>query len=83
MATADTHPGSLATADAVHLQALFTFSILAAYVTMGRSRIYGLIDEGKFPPPIKIGRSSRWLKSEVDYWIHSQVLARQSNLTAG
>lgn len=60
------------------LQVLFTFAILATYVAMGRSRIYGLIVEGKFPPPIKIGRSSRWLKSEIDSWIAAQAAARQT-----
>jgi predicted DNA-binding transcriptional regulator AlpA len=34
----------------------------------GRSRasIYRDISEGRLPPPIKLGASSRWLKSEVD-----------------
>ncbi len=34
----------------------------------GRSRasIYRDISEGRLPPPIHIGSSSRWLKSEVD-----------------
>lgn len=26
---------------------------------------YKLIQDGEFPKPIKLGRSSRWLKSEV------------------
>jgi prophage regulatory protein len=60
------------------IQALFTFVILSSYVSMGRSRIYALIDEGIFPPPLKIGRSSRWVKSEIDSWIAAQVSARQS-----
>jgi len=66
------------TSESSALQVLFTFAILAAYVAMGRSRIYALIDEDKFPRPIKIGRSSRWLKSEIDSWIAEQVAARQS-----
>jgi predicted DNA-binding transcriptional regulator AlpA len=60
------------------LQVLFTFSVLANYVAMGRSRIYALIVDDKFPSPIKIGRSSRWLKSEIDSWITEQATARQS-----
>lgn len=59
--------------------ALFTFDVLALYVSMGRSRIYGLIAEGEFPPPIKNGRSSRWIKSEIDSWISEQAAARQSS----
>lgn len=58
--------------------ALLAFNPLSTYVSMGRSRIYALIDEGDFPPPIKIGRSSRWLKSEIDSWITEQAVARQS-----
>ncbi|EGG0975354.1 helix-turn-helix transcriptional regulator, partial [Escherichia coli] len=26
------------------------------------------ISEGHFPKPIKLGRSSRWYKSEVEQW---------------
>lgn len=74
-----TKPTSVSSSpEASALHVLFTFAILAAYVAMGRSRIYALIDEGKFPRPIKIGRSSRWLKSEIDTWIDEQVAARQS-----
>ena len=58
--------------------ALLAFNPLSGYVSMGRSRVYALIDEGRFPPPIKIGRSSRWIKSEIDSWITEQASARQS-----
>ncbi|HCT1400454.1 AlpA family transcriptional regulator [Morganella morganii subsp. morganii] len=30
---------------------------------------YKLIQDGQFPKPIKLGRSSRWLKSEVETWL--------------
>lgn len=59
--------------------ALLSFNPLANYVSMGRSRIYALINEGDFPPPIKIGKSSRWLKSEIDSWITAQAAARQTS----
>lgn len=57
---------------------LFTFGLLSTYVAMGRSRIYGLIGDpdAKFPAPIKIGKSSRWLKAEVDKWIDAQAAKR-------
>ncbi|MCM2368536.1 MULTISPECIES: helix-turn-helix transcriptional regulator [Proteus] len=35
---------------------------------------YKLIQEGKFPTPIKFGRSSRWLKSEVEKWLDSRII---------
>ena len=38
-------------------------------VRLSRGAIYGRISEKRFPKPIKIGRSSRWLQSELDQWI--------------
>ncbi|SRY23046.1 helix-turn-helix transcriptional regulator [Escherichia coli] len=32
---------------------------------------YKLIKDGAFPAPIKLGRSSRWLKSEVEAWLQA------------
>jgi len=58
--------------------ALLAFEPLSNYVYMGRSRIYALIKESDFPSPIKIGKSSRWLKSEIDSWIATQAAARQT-----
>ncbi|MFV1478666.1 helix-turn-helix transcriptional regulator [Serratia marcescens] len=34
---------------------------------------YKLIQEGLFPKPIKLGRSSRWLKSEVEEWVQKRI----------
>lgn len=34
---------------------------------------YKLINEGKFPKPIKLGRSSRWLESEVEAWVKNCI----------
>lgn len=39
---------------------------------------YKLISEGKFPKPIKLGRSSRWLLSEVEVWVQGRIdISRQ------
>ncbi|MFJ5434005.1 helix-turn-helix transcriptional regulator [Pectobacterium sp. CHL-2024] len=35
---------------------------------------YKLIKNDEFPKPIKMGRSSRWLKSEVEVWIQKRIL---------
>lgn len=35
--------------------------------------IYKLIKDGAFPRPIKLGRSSRWLKSEVESWLQERI----------
>ncbi|PHZ22471.1 helix-turn-helix transcriptional regulator [Yersinia massiliensis] len=34
---------------------------------------YKLIKDGLFPKPIKLGRSSRWLKSEVEAWLLNKI----------
>ncbi|MEY0282074.1 helix-turn-helix transcriptional regulator [Providencia rettgeri] len=34
---------------------------------------YKLIQDGEFPKPIKLGRSSRWLKSEVEKWLQARI----------
>jgi len=34
---------------------------------------YKLIQESHFPRPIKFGRSSRWLKSEVEGWLNERI----------
>lgn len=35
---------------------------------------YKLISEGKFPKPIKLGRSSRWLLSEIETWVQQRII---------
>ncbi|CNE31107.1 helix-turn-helix transcriptional regulator [Yersinia intermedia] len=34
---------------------------------------YKLIQEGQFPKPIKLGRSSRWLQSEIEAWVKHRI----------
>jgi predicted DNA-binding transcriptional regulator AlpA len=49
---------------------------------ISRSSIYEQIQGGTFPKPVKIGRSSRWLASEIQAWVNTQACAR-SPKTAG
>ncbi|WP_139815825.1 helix-turn-helix transcriptional regulator [Serratia proteamaculans] len=32
-----------------------------------------MIQLGEFPKPIKLGRSSRWLQSEVEEWVQQRI----------
>ncbi|ERK06393.1 TPA: helix-turn-helix transcriptional regulator [Serratia fonticola] len=34
---------------------------------------YKLIKDGVFPKPIKLGRSSRWLQSEIESWLQERI----------
>lgn len=63
--------------------ALLAFAALSQYIGFGRSRIYQLISEGKFPSPIKVGKSSRWVRSEVDLWLEQQIAARPQAFSGG
>lgn len=38
-------------------------------VGMAAPTIYELIRKGEFPTPVKRGRSSLWIESEIDAWI--------------
>ncbi|WP_195440264.1 helix-turn-helix transcriptional regulator [Klebsiella oxytoca] len=40
---------------------------------------YKLIQEGQFPKPIKMGRSSRWLKSEIESWVQQRIAASRGS----
>ena len=35
--------------------------------------LYNLIQDGEFPKPIKLGRSSRWMQSEVEDWVQQRI----------
>lgn len=34
---------------------------------------YKLAQEGKFPNPVKFGRSSRWIEREVKEWLEERI----------
>ncbi|WIE09326.1 MULTISPECIES: helix-turn-helix transcriptional regulator [Providencia] len=46
---------------------------ITAYTGMTDKWFYKLIQDGEFPKPIKFGRMSRWLKSEVIQWIQARI----------
>lgn len=45
-------------------------------VSLKKSKIYALISEGSFPAPVKVGRSSSWLQTEVENWIEQRANQR-------
>ncbi|NYT83219.1 helix-turn-helix domain-containing protein [Alcaligenaceae bacterium] len=46
---------------------------IARYTGLTDKWFYQLIKEGKFPKPVKFGRRSRWLKSELETWIQERI----------
>jgi prophage regulatory protein len=47
-------------------------------VGLGKTVIYDRIKAGDFPKPIKLGRVSGWVESEVQAWIGSQIIASRA-----
>ena len=44
---------------------------------MGRSSIYRLMQDGDFPPPVRVGLAAvRWKESDIMGWLESRPLAR-------
>jgi predicted DNA-binding transcriptional regulator AlpA len=58
--------------------ALLGFANTSTYTGFCRSRLYALIARGEFPAPLKIGKSSRWVRAEIDAWLSEQIAARGS-----
>ena len=55
-----------------------------ARVGMAKSTLYLRISAGKFPKPVHLGSSVRWVESEIDSWIQDQMEQRdQAGETGG
>ncbi|AXN25927.1 AlpA family phage regulatory protein [Pseudomonas aeruginosa] len=54
------------------LDRLITIKEVISQVGMGRTKIYEMIQFEEFPPPIKLGRYSRWSQLEIQLWIEEQ-----------
>ncbi|RJT19513.1 helix-turn-helix transcriptional regulator [Buttiauxella izardii] len=51
---------------------------ITAFTGLTDKWFYKLIQDGEFPKPVKLGRASRWFKSEVKNWVQEKVeLSRQ------
>lgn len=62
--------------DSVLLRAddpLIDMNYITSFTGMTDKWFYKLISEGYFPKPIKLGRSSRWYKSEVEQWMQQRI----------
>lgn len=75
--TNKTHPISSSTQITTSLlnDQLVDMTFITGYTNMTDKWFYRLISENAFPAPIKLGRSSRWLKSEVEKWMLDRIQA--------
>ena len=68
-AVADLKPGAKSLLD----DQLVDMTFITTFSGMTDKWIYRLISERRFPSPIKLGRSSRWLRSEVENWMQARI----------
>jgi prophage regulatory protein len=47
-------------------------------VGLGKTAIYDKIKTGEFPKPLKLGRVSGWVESDVQAWINAQITASRT-----
>lgn len=57
----------------IHSDQMVDMAFIVRFTGMTDKWFYKLIQEGKFPKPIKMGRSSRWLESEVVLWFKDKI----------
>ncbi|XQS15937.1 helix-turn-helix transcriptional regulator [Citrobacter telavivensis] len=48
---------------------LVDMAFITNFTGMTDKWFYRMISEARFPAPIKLGRSSRWRKSQVEAWL--------------
>ncbi|ALL35884.1 helix-turn-helix transcriptional regulator [Serratia marcescens] len=58
---------------------LVDMTFITTYTQCSDKWFYKLINEGRFPKPIKLGRSSRWLRSEVETWMQQRITDSRGN----
>lgn len=54
-------------------QKLLRLSEVVERIGFKKSSIYLWISEGKFPQPLKLGQSTRWVASEVESWLEKKI----------
>ena len=51
---------------------LLSMKDITAHSNLSDKYFYSLIKRGLFPRPLKIGRSSRWRKSDYEAWLNER-----------
>ncbi len=58
---------------------LFKLPELIEMTGMSRSTILRMVDDGKFPKPIKLHqRANAWIEREVQDWVESRIAEREA-----
>lgn len=74
MTTPNTNDASTATTTLLCAEdPLIDMTFITTCTGMTDKWFYKLIGDGLFPKPIKLGRSSRWFRSEVESWMRQRI----------
>jgi prophage regulatory protein len=68
--TADTPPQNVSS------RRLLPLSAILAEFGLHKTTVYGLIKQNRFPRPIKVGGSSRWLADEIEAFKAERMASR-------
>ena len=52
---------------------------VATRLGLGASTLFELVRKGEFPRPISVGRSKRYLSTEVEAWLAAKAAERHTN----
>jgi len=66
----------------MHEKRLIGLQEVSAKTGLRRSAIYDRMQRKAFPLAVKLGSSSRWVLSEVDAWIDTQIALRDQQHAA-
>jgi len=58
-------------------QRLLTLLATRERTAIGKTTLYAMMAAGTFPRPVKVGRRSLWVESEVAEWIADRVAERE------
>ena len=53
---------------------MMTMADITRFTTLSDKWFYKLIQDGRFPKPVKFGRKSLWLQSEVIEWVNECIV---------
>ena len=59
-------------------QRLLRLAAVTSKIGLGPTKVYELIKAGDFVRPLKAGRASLWVESEVDAWIAARIGERDA-----
>jgi predicted DNA-binding transcriptional regulator AlpA len=66
-------PGAFVDTIDIHTDKFVDMVFITKLTGLSDKWFYKLAQEGKFPKPVKFGRSSRWLEREIKAWLEERV----------